>query len=168
MPNTRLPTSIFFALGLLASAQYAYYAPRLPEIVGSHFGASGAANGWQTKAAFFTTEILIVALAAVLGFGVPRMIAAVPVSLINLPNKSFWLAPDRREETICYLQMHMAWIACALLAFLLFVMELVFRANLQQPPRLNSAALITGLAAFLSFAAISTIRLIIHFAKPAS
>jgi len=47
-----------------------------------------------------------------------------------------------------YLQMRMAWFGCALLAFLLFVMELVFRANLHDPPRLNSGALILALAAF--------------------
>lgn len=166
MPNTRLPASVFFTLGLLAAVQYAYYAPRLPEIIASHFNRSGSVNAWQTKAAFFTTEILMVALAAALGFGVPRIIAAMPASLINLPNKNFWLAPERREETIGYLQMHMAWFGCALLAFLLFVMQLVFRANLQQPPQLDNASFIAALVAFLAFAAISTIRLLNHFARP--
>ena len=168
MPNLRLPSSIFFTLGLLAAVQYAYYAPRLPDIVGSHFNGAGVANAWQSKAVFFGIEIMVVVLAAVIGFGVPRMISAMPVSLINLPNKGFWLAPERREQTFTYLQTNMAWLGCALLAFLLFVMELVFRANLRQPPQLNSAAFITGLVAFLLFTFISTIRLITHFAKPAS
>lgn len=166
MPNTRLPTSVFFALGLLAAVQYSYYAPRLPDIVGSHFGGDGMPTAWQTKAVFFTIEVLIVVLAAVLGFGVPRIIAAMPVSLINLPNKNFWLAPDRREESMSYLQMHMAWFACALLAFLLYVMQLVFRANLQHPPRIDSGAFIAALIAFLLFVTVSSIRLIAHFAKP--
>ena len=166
MPNTRLPTSVFFALGLLAAVQYAYYAPRLPEIVGSHFRGDGMPTAWQTKAVFLTTEVLIVVLAAVLGFGVPRIIAAMPVSLINLPNKNFWLAPDRREESMSYLQMHMAWFACALLAFLLYVMQLVFRANLQHPPHLDNPSFIAALVAFLGFTVVSTIRLITHFAKP--
>src|SRR5262249_50620915 len=168
MPNTRLPSSIFVTLGLLAAAQYAYYAPQLPEIIGSQFAGSGSPNAWQTKAIFFTTELLIVVLAAVIGFGVPRIIASMPVSLINLPNKNFWLAPEHREETMSYLQMHMAWFACALLGFLLFVMKLVIEANLHQPPRLNSASFIAALLAFLAFTAISTIRLIAHFAKPLS
>lgn len=165
MPNTRLPTSVFFALGLLAAVQYAYYAPRLPEIIGSHFNRGGAVNALQTKAAFFTTEILMVVLAAAIGFGVPRIIAAMPASMVNLPNKNFWLAPDRREETFAYLQMHMAWFSCALLAFLLYVMQLVFRANLQQPPQLDNASFIAALVAFLLFVAVSTIRLVTHFAK---
>ena len=110
-------------------------------------------------------EILFIVLAAVVGFAIPRMIAAMPIFLINLPNKGFWLAPERREETFGYLQMHMAWFGCALLAFLLFVMELVFRANLQRPPRLNSATFILALVAFLLYAAISTFRLIFRFAR---
>ena len=166
MPNIRLPSSIFFTLGLLAAVQYAYYAPSMPEIMGSHFSGNGAANSWQTKSAFFAMEIFFVVLAAVVGFAVPRVIAAMPVSLINLPNKGFWLAPERREETFGYLQTHMAWFGCALLAFLLFVMELVFRANLQRPPRLNSTAFIAALVGFLLYAMISTLRLIVRFAKP--
>jgi len=165
MYNSRLPRSIFVTLGLLGGVQYAYYAPRLPEIIGSHFGGNGTVNSWQTKTAFFTTELLVVVLAAVIGFGIPRIIGAMPVSLINLPNKGFWLAPERREETLSYLQMHMAWFGCALLAFLLLVMELVYRANLERPPRLNSAAFIPALVAFLLFTAISTILLIARFAK---
>jgi uncharacterized membrane protein len=165
MPNTRIPSSVFIALALVGAVRYFYYAPRLPEVLGSHFAGNGAANGWQSKAAFFSTELAVVVLTAVVGFGIPRIIGAMPVSLINLPNKEFWLTPERRAETLGYLQMHMAWFGCALLAFLLFVMELVFRANLQSPPRLNSAAFVPGLVAFLLFVTVSTVRLVARFAR---
>jgi hypothetical protein len=56
MPNTRLPTSIFFMLVVLGAVRSTYYAPRIPEILGSHFARRGFVNGWQTKAAFFSTE----------------------------------------------------------------------------------------------------------------
>jgi hypothetical protein len=165
MTNTRLPSSVFFALALLAAAQYAYYAPRLPEVLGSHFAANGTVNGWQSKAAFFSMELAIVVLAAAVGFAVPRIIGAMPVSLINLPNREFWLSPERRAETLGFLQMHMAWFGCALLAFLLFVMELAFRANLLRPPRLNSAAFVPALVVFLVFVGIFTVRLVARFSK---
>jgi uncharacterized membrane protein len=163
--NIRLPSSVFFALGLLGAAQYAYYAPRLPEVLGSHFSGNGAVNGWQTKAAFFGMELGIVILAAVVGFAIPRVIGAMPVSLINLPNKEFWLGPERREETLLYVRAWSAWFGCALLAFLLFVMELVFRANLQTPPQLSMAAFMLALVVFVVFAGASTVRLIAHFAR---
>jgi uncharacterized membrane protein len=165
MSNTRLPSSVFFVLAMLGAVQYFYYAPQLPEVLGSHFAGNGVVNGWQTKAAFFGMELAVVILAAVVGFGIPRIIGAMPVSLINLPNKEFWLSPERREETFGYLQMHMAWFGCALLAFLLFVMELVFRANLQRPVRMNSAAFVAALVAFLVFSGASTVRLVVRFAR---
>ncbi|HLZ93551.1 MAG TPA: hypothetical protein VKQ28_17735 [Candidatus Acidoferrum sp.] len=165
MANTRLPGSVFFALALFGALRYFYYAPRLPDVLGSHFAGNGAVNGWQSKAAFLSAEAVVVVLAALVGFGIPRIIGAMPVSLINLPNKEFWLDPERREETLDYLQMHMAWFGCALLAFLLFVMELVFRANLQSPPRLNSAALAPGVVVFLMFASLSTVRLVMRFTR---
>jgi len=54
MPNTRLPNSVFFMLVVLGAAQFFYYAPRLPEIMGSHFSGAGVVNDWQAKTAFFT------------------------------------------------------------------------------------------------------------------
>ncbi len=165
MPNSRLPNSIFSMLVVVGVVQFLYYTPRLPESLASHFGRAGSANAWQTKMTFFSTELIVVVLATVVGFGIPRIIEVMPDALINLPNKGFWLSPDRRAETFGYLQMHMAWFGCALLAFLLFVMELVFRANLHDPPRLNSGALILALAAFLFFTGIWTVRLVARFSR---
>ena len=165
MFNARPPSSIFFSLALLGAVQYFYYAPRLPEIVASHFGRGGSVNGWETKTLFFSLELGSIVLATVISFGVPRMIGALPISMINLPNKEYWLSPERRDETLGYLQMHMMWFGCALLAFLLFVMELAFRANLLNPPRLNLAAFVPALMAFLVFVGISTIRLIVRFSR---
>src|SRR5579859_3058707 len=82
MDKLRLPNSIFLLLALLGVVQFAYYAPRLPEIIGSHFGASGAVNGWQTKLAFFSMELFMIVLATIISFVVPRIIASMPISLI--------------------------------------------------------------------------------------
>lgn len=165
MSNTRLPSSIFFALASLGAVQYFYYAPRLPAIVASHFGRAGSVNGWQVKTAFFSMEVGVIVLATVISFGVPRMIEALPVSMINLPHKEFWLSAERRDETLSYLRMWTQWFGCALLAFLLFVMELVFRANLQTPPRLNVAAFMPALFGFVAFDTIAILLLILHFSK---
>jgi uncharacterized membrane protein len=165
MPNTRLPNSIFFVLVLVAAMQSAYYAPQIPEILGSHFGKSGFASAWQTKVAFFATELTIIVMATFVSFGIPRILAAMPASTINLPNKDFWLSPERREDTFAFLRAQIAWLGCVLLAFLLFVMELVFRANLHTPPQLNTAAFVPALVAFLVFSTTWTLRLVFHFSR---
>lgn len=165
MPNTRLPNSIFFALVALGAVQLSYYAPRIPDILGSHFSRGGFVNGWQTKAAVFSTELAMIVLATVVSFGIPRIIAAVPVSLINLPHKEYWLASERREDTLAYIRVWSAWFGCGLLAFLLFVMELAFRANLHTPPQFNNAAFIPVLIAFVVFDTMLVLRLILHFSE---
>jgi uncharacterized membrane protein len=165
MPKTRLPNSIFFMLIVLAAVQFFYYSPRLPEILASHFGRAGSVNASQTKTAFFSMELAIIGLATVVSFGIPRIIAAMPVSLINLPHKEFWLSSERRDETLAYIRVWTAWLGCALLAFLLFVMELVYRANLHTPPQLNMAAFMPALLAFVAFDTFAIVRLTLHFAK---
>jgi uncharacterized membrane protein len=165
MDKTRLPNSIFVLLVVFGAGQFFYYAPRIPEVLGSHFGPRGFVNGWQTKAAFFTSELAVIVLATVVSFGIPRIIAAVPVSLINLPHKDYWLSTDRREETLAYIRVWSAWFGCGLLTFLLFVMELAFRANLHTPPQFNSAAFVPALLAFFVFDTMVLVRLILHFSR---
>jgi len=167
MSNTRLPSSIFLVLVLVGAMQYLYYAPRLPEIVASHFGITGAVNGWQTKAAFFAVELAMILLATVISFGVPRLLEAMPVSMINLPHKEFWLGPERREDTLSYIRMWSACFGCGLLAFLLFVMELAYRANLHTPPHFNNAAFVPALLAFGILDTVLLMRLILHFSTVA-
>ena len=163
MRNTRLPNSVFLALVCVAAIQAVYYDHRLPPVLGSHFVKDGSVNAWQTHAQFFTLELIVIALSAFVAFAVPRTFSLLPPHLINLPNKDYWLAPERRDQTFAYLQSQMAWFGCALLAFLLFTMELVFRANLQTPPRLNSTALSVALIIFLTVAAFLVIHMIRSF-----
>jgi len=165
--NTKLPGSVFVALILYGIFQGNFYGAKLPGVLATHFGGRGFPNGWQTHSAFFVTELFVVALATLIGFGVPALLSAIPVSLINLPNKDHWFAAERREATLSYLRAAFAWFACGLLAFLLFVNELVFRANLDTPRRLNTSAFVTALFVFLAFTAFWCIRLITHFSRSA-
>jgi hypothetical protein len=106
-----------------------------------------------------------VSIATLIGFGVPAMLKSIPVSLINVPNKEHWFAPGRRESTLAYFRATFAWFGCGLLAFLLFVNELVFRANLKTPHQLNTTAFVAALVVFMAFTALWTIRLILRFSK---
>src|SRR6266851_2820598 len=99
MPSMRLPGAIFSALIVYGALQGYYYASRMPDILATHFGGRGFPNGWQTHSAFLVTELFVVALATVIGFGVPALLGAIPVSLMNVPNKEYWFATERREST---------------------------------------------------------------------
>jgi heme A synthase len=85
--------------------------------------------------------------------------------MINVPNKEFWLAPERREQTVAFFEVQFAWFGCAFLAFLLVVNELVFAANQTSPRKLNGAGFSVALVAFLAFVGIWTVRLVVYFLR---
>jgi uncharacterized membrane protein len=118
--RTRLVLVALFAV------QIAWYWPRLPHVVASHFGAAGRPNGWMSREAFVGVYVGVVLLLTV----VFSTIRFVPPSLWNLPNKEYWLAPERRAATVTRVAGEMTSFANATLALLLATFELAFRANL--------------------------------------
>jgi hypothetical protein len=163
--SSRLPGTVFVLLALVGVLQARKFAATLPAVIATHFGASSVANGFQTLRQFFTLEIVLLVVCGFVAFGIPRLIAVLPASRINLQNKQYWLAPERREETLAYFGAQFEWFGCALLAFLLAVNELVYRANLDPLRRLNGTQFTAVMIAFLVFVAIWTVRLILHFSK---
>lgn len=152
---------IFFSL-----IQITLYYPRLPERVASHFGGDGTPNGYSTKGSFcFVYLILIILLPLVFIFGIPFLISKVPSSMINLPNKNYWLAPERREETISYINVQLTVMGYGLMVFLILIMELTFKANLKVTKSLSSGPFLFFLCAFIAFDLFWTVKLLVHFSK---
>ena len=80
--------------------QIVYWYPQLPDIIPSHFDAQGNVDGEMAKTPFL---VLMAVLNAVFLIGFPllgKLLSKLPDSLINLPNKEYWLAPERRESTV--------------------------------------------------------------------
>lgn len=163
--KVRVPQAVFVLLVFLGFLQARNFAAAMPGVMATHFGASGAANGWQSKNQFLFVEIILLAVCLFIGFGIPYIISKAPPSLINLPNKEFWLAPVRRDHTLAVFRIQMTWFACALLTFLIVVNQLVFNANQSVPRHLNGAQFTMALVAFLGFVALWTIRLISYFSR---
>ena len=61
-------------------------------------------NGWQPKPAFFILIAVVILTPAIPAFIVPRRFPSIPADKINLPNKSYWLAPERREGNLAVSQ----------------------------------------------------------------
>lgn len=151
MSSTRIANIFFFAIVFGAIVQCISVFPTLPDRLASHFGPSGVPNGWMTKPQFLTVYALSLLPALAVEFWVARRIAKTPEARIHLPNKEFWLAPERREETLGYFQSFFAWYGCALLLLLVYVMGLALRANLDPSPRLPTGPTITAIIAFVAY-----------------
>jgi uncharacterized membrane protein len=163
--DSRLPKLVFVLLALYAAIHFSHYYPQLPDVVASHFNGRGSANGWQTKSAFFVVFVGVSVLAAVVGFGIPRIITALPPELINLPNKQYWLAPERRSKTMDFLNGYFAWFGCALFLIMILTFDYALQFNLhpENPP--DPARMWYILAGFLTFMLVSTIRLLTKFLR---
>jgi uncharacterized membrane protein len=106
-----------------------YFNVNLPEIVASHFDAAGNPNGWMPKGAFLIFEIILMLFVVPNFLLVPRYIEKLPDSLINLPNKHYWLAPERRAGTIKIIGNYFEWFSIALFSVFMLINQIVYRAN---------------------------------------
>lgn len=166
MRSRAIPLLCVGVLLALAAARAASAWSSLPDLMSSHFGPSGAPNGWQSKGAFFTTF-------GVLGFGMtlaimllPRsLLRILPGSMINLPYRSYWLTPERRPEAMRRLTGYLDWFCVATTALLLATFELVLRANMARAA-LDNALMIALLLAYFAFVGVWLVQLWRGFRPP--
>jgi uncharacterized membrane protein len=163
MNDPRLPTLLFCFLLLLGILQCVHVYPQLPNVMASHFTGRGVPNGFQPKSAFFCLIGVIVALCAIPAFLVPRRLPKLPPEKINLPYKSYWLAPERREDTFRFFRAQMAWWGCGLLFLLLYTMFLAVNANLPGIGYFNWQGMLLALGAFLLFTILWLTHFVLHF-----
>ena len=163
MNDSRFPTILYCVLLVLGVLQWAHVYPQLPAVMASHFSGYGAPNGWQPKPAFFAVMALVIAVTAIPTFLVPRRLPSLPPERINLPNKSFWLAPERREETFRFFRAQMAWFGCALLFLLLYATSQAINANLPSIGRFDWQGMWYALGGFAIFCIVWLIHLLRHF-----
>ena len=158
----RMVYGFLLAIGLL---DWVRRYPLLPERMASHFGPHGEVTNWQTKEQFFMTMVVVVGVSFVAGFVVPLLIGIMPASMINLPHKQYWLAAERRKETIRYLSMKMGWFACGVLFLHLFVTSEAINANIPSHGQFAIGATFAVLFGFMVFMGIWTILLMRHFRR---
>lgn len=166
MQNSRLPRSIFVVVAILAAIYFWSTYARLPDVVASHFNARGVANGWQPKSLFFEFFAGAVAIAGLLTFGIPAIFSKIPVSVINLPHKEYWLAPERKAESLALLNRSFAWFGCAVLLIVTTAVNYAIGQNLHPGGPLGALLLLGVLAGFLVFVISSSVRMLSHFSRP--
>jgi uncharacterized membrane protein len=151
-----------FLVLLACAALFVWFTSRaLPEVAASHFGGDGAANGFMPRASYVKLMLLfVVALPLVIVF-VPSISLNSPKSGIRLPNKEYWLAPERRDETVEFLRQHMARFGSMLVLFLCYIHWLVVRANAAKPPGMSSPWAISGIVLFV-FCALMWLRVLMQ------
>ena len=147
----RISRFLILLLTGLAFLQARYFAQRLPEQVASHFDAAGRADGWSSRDSFLALNLAFVVGMALLFLGVTVLINKVPNDWINLPNKDYWLAPERRAATLDAISGQMEWLAAATVALMLGLTQLTIQANLESAPALPGYAFWVFFGGYMAF-----------------
>lgn len=158
----------FWGTILIAIGQAFYYTPKLPERVASHFGARGVADGWQTPSSFLTFNLLLIGLMALTFGAMPLLIRRLPATLINVPHRDYWLAPERREETRRRLGDGLFWLGALTMVFLIGVLQLVIAANLGPPPPVLGGSFWPLLGGYLVIVTAASVAYVRQFSRPGS
>jgi uncharacterized membrane protein len=163
MQNSGLPKLIYGLVAAVGLIYFSFLYPQLPDPMASHFNANGVATAWMPKSGFFLLFAFVMLFASTPVFLLPWQIAAKSNDKLNLPNKEYWLAPERRGETMRYLGIQMGWFGCALLAMLLCGFYFAVAANLKPDHSFDSSSFYVALVAFLIFSFSLPVRLLSHF-----
>jgi hypothetical protein len=157
-------SSRFFLILVVGAAIFVWGTGQfMPETVGSHFGPSGTADGFVPRAYYVGFMLAVVVALPLVLVLLPGRLLRNPKMPINLPNRDYWLAPERRAETIDYLVRHSTYFGSMLVVFLCYVHWLVVRANALTPPSLSSPWFIGGLVVFMVSAIVWVRRLFRKF-----
>jgi uncharacterized membrane protein len=133
----------------------------LPPLVAAHFDSAGRTNAYMPRGRYIALLLGIAVIVPLFLVIVPRRTFS--KARINLPNRDYWLAPERRDETFRFLARQTSVFAWLVVLFLCYVQWLVVRANALTPPSFDTAALVSGLLVFLVCTFSWLVRVIVRF-----
>ena len=165
MQHRRLMLALVF-LAILPILEIAYYLPRLPDPMAYHFGLYGQPNGWASRSSYMFFECGLSVFMAMLFLGIYYLVSRVPHSTVNMPNKEYWLAPERCERTWDLIRRQLLKYGVATLVFLAYINHQTLRLNLGRSGRLEYFW--PGLIVFLAFVVVWTVRFFRCFPRPPS
>jgi uncharacterized membrane protein len=140
----RSPVLALVAAAVLAVLHAWHLSSVLPDRVASHFDVAGLPDGFMPRERFVAFYYLVIAVVAVTFLGVSLTISRVPDSLINLPNKAWWLAPERRASTMGWITGWSCLFGAATLLLMMALMRQAERVNLGAAQRINGFPLVAS------------------------
>ncbi|HQR11249.1 MAG TPA: DUF1648 domain-containing protein [Casimicrobiaceae bacterium] len=161
----QLARPLFVLLLVVTAILIGVTTERMPAQIASHFGANGRANAFMDQDTYrmfmlafaVGIPVLVVLVAGVL----PRRLSGA----INLPNREYWLAPARRDDTLRYLESHAYWLGSLLVVFMAAMHLLLIAANASQPPSFPGRSFVMLMVAFLLVTGIWMATLFLHFRR---
>jgi uncharacterized membrane protein len=158
---TLICLNVFAGVFIFYTSQY------LPDRVATHFGSEGRADGWMGRGGY-----LAFMLAFMIGMStfVSIVVGTLPRKFpqwTNIPNRDFWLAFERRDESARFLSAHGKRLAYLIVMMMLGMHYTILRANHFNPPVLPGSTFTSILLGFALALVWWIVRLYRRFPKPA-
>ena len=144
----RILLGLLVVLVVAAVATIAGTSTDLPARMAVHFAAGGQADGWSSRELYIGVMIVVVIGVPLLLLAVMAWLPRVGVCVKKLPNRDYWLAPERRARTYERLSTFASVAGCLLAVFLTAIHLLVVDANASTRPALPTAPFVSIMLAF--------------------
>ena len=165
MNNLRVARVVYALLLAFGYFDWMRIYPRLPQRIAVHFGYDGTPNQWAPKDGLLWTALIVLAILTVTSMGVPRLVTAISGDRMNLPHRAYWLAPERRQQTMGFIEAQSIWFGCAVLLLLYTAFQLAMDANLSPDKRFDSHTMWTALGVFFFVVVVWMIHFVRHFCR---
>lgn len=149
---------------LVALGHLLYVLPALPERVASHFDSSGRPDGWTDRASFGWTMAVSYLASGGLFLVLASVLPRFPDSMINVPNREHWLAPERRAQTLALVARRLLRLGAVTVLFVLALTHQTAQVNLRHAEGLDG--LWMAVAAYLLYTLVWSVGLLRTFRVP--
>ncbi len=168
MKNSRIAPLAVACLIAGFVAFVAYSSKQLPDHVATHFDLHGKPNGWMTRAQHLKFSIGVGVGTPLFVLGVFALVAKMKGWGLNIPNKQFWLAPERQQAMFDFLRAHSFWLAGLMIVFHAALFHSIVLANSQRPAFLPSTHVAWLIGGFLALLVVWIVILLRRFRRPAA
>jgi uncharacterized membrane protein len=155
---------ITLAIGLCLQL---FYFSEYPETVANHFGSGGMPNGWMSNTTNLLISMAVVLFNSSIFLTAPYLLKNVPVQYISFPKKVYWLAAQRKENSIAIMSNWLFFLGVITNLFLISVFHLVYMANQNSPPKLNESIFFILLSVYIVMLVVWLIALFTKFNRVA-
>ena len=160
---------IFFLIVLLLCAfEMARLWNIMPDQMAAHFNIQGNADRFVPKAEFFRFQLQTMLVVILVSLPLQWMFSVIPPNLINMPNREYWLAPERRAETMGRISDFGSTMFAIILLALQAACDIAAYANLRTPILFNAALMSKVMIVSVVAIVLALIGLIVSFRLPTS
>ncbi len=138
--NNFLIFILVVAISLLLSF---YFYSKLPDEAAVHFNVYGEVDSYAGKDVLLVVNLMVVISIGIVFFLIGKFIHKIPTKWLNLPNKDYWLRPERKEYSLNKTKDISYIFGAATILYLDVLFYEIYKANQMPEPKLGSLSYIS-------------------------